>query len=463
MLGRGMSPWWKAGFRASVRAAGSRASYGVTLPPGQAGLFARVVCAGQQPGLDQVADSAALVPCGEDGDVTFPWLEAPYTTTLSPAPIPAPLPIFRILNWDGELLPGVAEPDVDRETQIKLHREMIRLRVIDTVMNQAQRINLISFYMTSFGEEAIHFGTVGALRPDDEIFAQYREQGVLLWRGFTIRDMCDQCVSNHLETGKGRQMPVHYAGIDYHAQTISSPLATQLPQSVGYAYALKQQGSPRIAVTYFGEGAFSEGDSPSALNFAGVLRAPVLFVCRNNGYAISTRATEQYAGDGVASRGVAFGLETYRVDGNDLLAVYTCTRLVRERMAKDPQPIMIEFLSYRLGHHSTSDDSTSYRPKDEIEYWRMKADPIVRYQRYLEKKGWWSQSEHDELTRETTREVRQSLNAASKVPFAKPSDMFVDVYDQVPSHIAEQQQECKEHMDHYGQHYPLDKFLPESA
>ena len=286
---------------------------------------------------------------------------------------------------------------------------------------------------------------------------------MLLWRGFSLADVCNQCASNHLDAGKGRQMPVHYAATAQHVQTISSPMGTQLLHAVGYGYGLQREHSHRVAVAYFGEGAASEGDCPSALNFAAVLEAPVLFLCRNNGYAISTRASEQYRGDGVSARSRAFGIETYRVDGNDLLAVYHCTTAARHTVFERQRPVLVELMTYRVGHHSTSDDSTRYRKTEEIEWWRTRADPIVRHQRYLEGKGWYTAAEHDEVYRGSVAEVRETLNRAAGEPFAKVSDLFTDVYDTVPVHLREQEQDLFEHLRVHGEHYSLERYLPEAT
>jgi 2-oxoisovalerate dehydrogenase E1 component subunit alpha len=174
-----------------------------------------------------------------------------------------------------------------------------------------------------------------------------------------------------LIAGKGRQMPVHYGKASLNVHTISSPLSTQIPQAAGAAYAKRLAGDPGLAVAYFGEGAASEGDFHAALNFASVLDCPTLFFIRNNGYAISTPVDSQYRGDGIAGRGAGYGVDSVRVDGNDVFAVYEATRRAREYILANNRPVLIEAMSYRASHHSTSDDSSRYREKEEIEYWCM--------------------------------------------------------------------------------------------
>lgn len=273
-----------------------------------------------------------------------------------------PIPIYSVLDVNGKIRTGVPEPAVKPDFVREMYKQMVTVNVMDTILYDAQRQGRVSFYMTAFGEEAMHIGSAAALQPDDEIFAQYREQGVLLRRGFTLDDFCNQCFSNADDLGKGRQMPVHYGSAKLHVQTISSPLGTQIPQASGTAYALKMEGKKRIVTCYFGEGAASEGDFHPALNFAATLECPVLFFCRNNGFAISTPSSEQYQGDGIAGRGPAYGIATLRVDGNDIFAVLDATSYARKYAAENNKPVLIEAMTYRVSHHSTSDDSTRMWP-----------------------------------------------------------------------------------------------------
>ncbi len=235
--------------------------------------------------------------------------------------------------------------------------------------------------------------------------AQYRESGVLLWRGFTIQECCDQIIGNANGSCKGKQMPIHYGSKKLNFVTISSPLATQLPQAVGSAYAFKRKQNELITIVYFGDGAASEGDSHTAMNFASVFDVPVIFFCRNNGYAISTPVKEQYRGDGVASRGPGYGMVTIRVDGNDIFAVYNATKAAREIAVRESRPVLIEAMTYRLGHHSTSDDSTAYRSVDEMNSWEKDDNPILRFKQYLINKGWWNYEKDEKLNNDCSKLV----------------------------------------------------------
>lgn len=295
------------------------------------------------------------------------------------------IPIIKLLQNNGILYPNAEEPNLPKKLALKLYDTCVFTRLLDERMLSAQRQGRISFYMTSTGEEAAVSGSVAALEFEDVILAQYREQAALRFRGFTTEQFMNQLFSNQSDLGKGRQMPVHYGASALNYQTVSSPLATQIPQAAGVGYSLKMQKKKNIAICYFGEGAASEGDFHAGLNLAAVTRSPVIYFCRNNGYAISTPIEEQYAGDGIASRAAGYGMPAIRVDGNDLLAVYLATKKAREYALKHSCPVLIEAMTYRLGAHSSSDDPSGYRSKAEELEWQA-LDPIVRYGKWLIKK-----------------------------------------------------------------------------
>lgn len=285
------------------------------------------------------------------------------------------------------------------------------------------------------------------------IFSQYREQGVLLWRGFSVQEALDQCFSNEADLGKGRQMPVHYGSKKLNFQTISSPLGTQLPQAVGAAYAYKLDNSGSVAVCYFGEGAASEGDFHAALNFSATLEVPIVFFCRNNGYAISTPSSEQYRGDGIASRAVGYGIHAIRVDGNDLLAVRAATAEARRIAQTLSKPVLIEAMTYRAGHHSTSDDSTRYRSASEIKHWQDQYEPLKRFRTYMEERGWWNADKEQAVRDRERKLVLQAMDTAEKRDKPTFDKLFEDVYDEKPKHILKQEQEMFAHIAKYPEHY----------
>eukprot|EP00834_Sanchytrium_tribonematis_P000748 NODE_14_length_51535_cov_1.125049.p26 type:complete len:296 gc:universal NODE_14_length_51535_cov_1.125049:6871-5984(-) len=261
------------------------------------------------------------------------------------------IPTFQLLNSHGKLTtkkyddliqPLIKDPSV----VLKAYKQMLTINTMDSILYDAQRQGRISFYMTSYGEEACNTGSAFALKDQDVVYAQYREQGVLMARGFTLDEFMNQCFSNAKDYGKGRQMPVHYGSAKLNFHTISSPLGTQIPQAAGAAYALKRENKGAISIAYFGDGAASEGDFHAALNMASTRDCPVIFFCRNNGYAISTPVSDQYRGDGIASRGFGYDIPTFRVDGNDFFGVFAVTAEARKICLEQNRPVLIEGFVY---------------------------------------------------------------------------------------------------------------------
>ncbi|KAI8866568.1 hypothetical protein GQ42DRAFT_181237 [Ramicandelaber brevisporus] len=364
-----------------------------------------------------------------------------------------PIPTYRVMDTSGEIVEGADAPaGMTEEHAVKMYKDMVTLNLMDTVLYEAQRQGRISFYMTSYGEEAI-VGSAAALKPNDVVFGQYREAGVLMYRGFTLDEFMDQCYSNDKDHGKGRQMPVHYTSEKLHFQTISSPLGTQIPQAAGAAYALKRDGDGRVVICYFGEGAASEGDFHAGLNMAATLECPVIYFCRNNGYAISTPAVEQYKGDGIASRGIGYGIDTIRVDGNDIWAVYNAVSKARDIAVSTNKPVLVEAMTYRVGHHSTSDDSSAYRSKQEVDEWKTRDNPVTRMRHYLEKKGWWDEAKDKDFRVIRRKEILTSFAAAEKRKKPSIAEMFSDVYEEIPKHLQEQQKEVEELIAKYPEYY----------
>lgn len=258
-------------------------------------------------------------------------------------------------------------------------------------------------------------------------------------------------------------MPVHYGSKELNICTVSSPLCTQLPQASGAGYKYRINDENRIAVTYFGEGAASEGDFHPALNFAATLRCQTLFYCRNNMYAISTPIDDQYAGDGIAVRGVSYGMPTLRVDGNDIFAIYFATKKAREIIIAEKRPVLIEAMSYRVGDHSTSDFSQRYRDEEEMEKWtdllQKVSNPIHRLEKYLTRQGLITPEKTEKLRNDAKLSVRESLKAANILLKPSIDNMFEDVYEKVPAHIEEQRQELKAHLRKYPEPYGLSGFV----
>lgn len=242
-------------------------------------------------------------------------------------------------------------------------------------------------------------------------------------------------------------------------------MATQIPQAAGAAYALKTQRltdpntPPRIVACYFGEGAASEGDFHAALNIAATRSCPVIFICRNNGYAISTPTLEQYRGDGIASRGTGYGIDTIRVDGNDIWAVREATLKARELALKDGgRPVLIEAMSYRISHHSTSDDSFAYRARVEVEDWKRRDNPITRLRKYLEKKGIWDEEKEKEARGRLRKEVLKAFAEAEKEKKPPIRTMFEDIYEEMTPQTRKQMEELRDVIKRYPEEYDVGEF-----
>ncbi|USI26770.1 thiamine pyrophosphate-dependent dehydrogenase E1 component subunit alpha [Alteromonas macleodii] len=363
------------------------------------------------------------------------------------------IPMLQILSAEGELIEKAVEPDLSKEEALKIFNTMHYIRVLDERMVGAQRQGRISFYLASTGEEAASVASAAALSDDDMIMSQYREQGALAYRGYTTEQFMNQMFSNKDDPNKGRQMPIHYGDKPLNFMTISSPLGTQIPQASGYAYGQKMSGKDVVTICYFGEGAASEGDFHAGLNMAAVLNCPVIFFCRNNGYAISTPAEEQFAGDGIASRGLGYGIKTIRVDGNDVLAIYAATKEARRIAIEEKCPVLIEAMTYRLAAHSTSDDPTGYRSREEEDKWRAK-DPIARMAKWLESKGWFDEAENQKRVDKARQDVLAAMKSCEKTDVCAIEDIVEDVYDTAPWHLKEQLSELKAHIKKYPKMYP---------
>ncbi len=371
---------------------------------------------------------------------------------------------FSILDVNGNVSSDAKSPDISKDTAIKLYRTMRYIRALDERMQASQRQGRLSFYMQCLGEEASVTASAAALDSNDMIMAQYREQAALRYRGFSTDQFMNQMFSNELDPAKGRQMPIHYGSKELNYMTISSPLGTQIPQATGYAYGQKikhidketntlKSKIDNITLCYFGEGAASEGDFHAGLNMAAVLKAPVIFFARNNGYAISTPADEQFAGDGIASRGVGYGIKTIRVDGTDALAVYAATQKAREICCETGEPVLIEAIAYRLGAHSTSDDPSGYRSKEE-EANNSQSCPVARFEAWLVNQNWINLEEEEKLDIQIREHILAELKIAEKI--AKPvlEDLISDVYDHPIPSLVKQYEELEAHIKQHPEAYP---------
>jgi len=362
--------------------------------------------------------------------------------------------ILKILKQDGSTYQGADLPNINENLALKVYKTLAFHRVLDERMVASQRQGRLSFYMAALGEEAASVGSAAGLKAQDMIMSQYREQGALMFRGFSLENFMSQMFSNKKDLGKGRQMPIHYGSSELNYMTVSSPLGTQIPRATGYAYGQKFRGLDAITLCYFGEGAASEGDFHAGLNMAAVHEVPVIFFCRNNGYAISTPSEEQYKGNGIASRGVGYGIKTLRVDGNDILAVIKATQVARQYVLQESAPVLIEAMSYRLGAHSTSDDPSGYRTLEEEAKWQEN-DPLLRMKNWLLTQEWWDEDQDKALFEKLREKVLAAVKVSEKTSKPHIDTLITDVYDVPSLQLKSQLEQVKVHVNKYPEDYPF--------
>lgn len=346
------------------------------------------------------------------------------------------LPIVSYLDETGKLAPECRRAP-DDALLVKGYKIMLQTRLVEERMITLQRQGLISFALTSFGEEACAVASAAALEMGDWMYPQYRELGILFFRGFTIQEYVHNMFGDAEDLNLGRQLPVHVGSRKLNVVTVSSPIATKLPHAAGCAYAMKLQGEKSVAISYFGEGATSEGDFHAALNFASVRKVPAIFFCRNNGFAISTPCSRQFASDGIAPKGVGYGIPAIRVDGNDFFAVYDAVTEARNYCIEGKGPVLIEAMTYRMGAHSTSDDPSVYRKETDVEERKLKC-PLIRLRKYLENRTLWDDKREGEWTSKVTEELSQAIQKAKETPQPPLETLIEHVYFAVPQALKEE-------------------------
>lgn len=351
--------------------------------------------------------------------------------------------LVRVLDDDHHVT-AAWDPRLSPDRLRAMLRYMMLLRAFDDRMFRAQRQGKTSFYMKSTGEEAVAVAGTMALARDDMCFPSYRQQGILIARDYPMVDMMNQIYSNRGDALKGRQLPIMYSSKDYGFFSISGNLATQYPQAVGWAMASAAKGDSRIAAVWCGEGSTAEGDFHSAMTFAAVYNAPVIMNVVNNQWAISSFSG--FAGGErttFAARAVGYGIAGLRIDGNDPLAVYAATQWAADRARTNNGPTLIEHFTYRAEGHSTSDDPSAYRAREEYAAWPL-GDPVLRLKAHLLAIGEWDEERHTAQAAELTDQVKAAQKEAEKngilghgmhQPF---ETMFEDVFEHMPPHLAEQ-------------------------
>ena len=394
-----------------------------------------------RPGQDTDFSYLHLSPTGS---VRKPAIEAAPADTADLA-----FTLVRVLDDTGRAV-GPWAPEVDVALLRRGLRAMLRTRAFDARMLIAQRQKKISFYIQCLGEEAIATAHALAIQPGDMCFPTYRQPGLLLARDdIPMVEMMCQLMGNERDPMKGRQLPVLYSYKRAGFFTISGNLATQFIQAVGWAMASAIKGDTKIASAWIGDGATAESDFATALTFAHVYRAPVILNVVNNQWAISTfQAIAGGEATTFAARGVGCGIASLRVDGNDFLAVLAASRWAAERARSNLGPTLIEWVSYRAGAHSTSDDPSRYRPADDWQHFPLGC-PIARLKQHLIGLGAWSDAEHERVQKELTAEIAAAQNEAERhgtlgdARIPPLESMFEDVYKDMPAHLHDQLRQAR--------------------
>lgn len=383
---------------------------------------------------------------GEKTDFSYLWLEPagstprPAVDTLSADMADMALRLIRVLDDNGQAL-GPWDPALDPDTLIQALQAMLLTRVYDERMLIAQRQQKMSFYIQSLGEEAIGTAQAMALNADDMVFPSYRQQNILIARGCPLTEMMCQLFSNRCDHLMGRQLPIMYSRPDYSFFSISGNLATQFVQAVGWAMASAIKGDTRIASAWIGDGSTAAADFQTALTFAHVYQAPVILNIVNNQWAISTfQSLAGGEGTTFAARGAGTGIASLRADGNDFLAVFAVSRWAAERARRNLGPTVIEWVTYRAGPHSTSDDPSKYRPKDDWKGFPL-GDPVERLKQHLIALEVWSEDQHEHAVEQARQAVQKAQREAESYgtvatgKIAPAATMFEDVYEDMPWHL----------------------------
>lgn len=378
---------------------------------------------------------------------------------LPPPPLEIPVPgiseeelapclgLLRVLGERGQLLVPEAElPKLDAQAMQRLFETMVLLRQLDERLAGLQKQHRIGYYAEARGQEAATCGSAFALEPRDFVVPAFREAGAALLRGLPLRAYIAQVFGNENDPCKGRQLPCHPASPELHHVTMSTCVATQLPHATGIAWAAKLRKDPVVVLAYLGEGATSTEEFHVALNFAGVYKVPVVFVCQNNQWARSTPVASQTASQTIAVKALAYGLPGLRVDGNDVLAVYKATSEAVARARSGQGATFIEAVTYRMGAHAMPEDADPalYRDERVTDEWKRK-DPIERFSRYLAGANLVDEVRQAALRQRAAAAIGEAITAEEGVPPPAAASLVDDVFAEVPVSLAEQLAEARSH------------------
>ena len=348
-------------------------------------------------------------------------------------PVPVPLAnadelgIEQVLDAEGLPRGNRPDPDLDRAIVVRMYEVMVTVAALDRIGWQLQRSGRMEFWIPSRGQEASHVGSTAALRSSDWIFLADREPGSFLWRGASLTQMFAQFFGRADEPLKGRRLPLLLGDRSINIVPCTTQVGSYIPHAAGAAWAARLRGDDTRFIVYFGDGATSRGEFHSALNFAGIHRPPVVFLCQNNGWAVSTPNDRQTATATFAEKADAYAVRRVRVDGNDPLAVYAATLDALDAMPEQGATL-IETVTYRLGFHTSSDNPDLYRRDDEVAAWKL-WDPIDRTRKYLQHRDWWDDDQERSLADRVESQIRAAIEEAEALPKAEPGSQFDDVFE----------------------------------
>jgi len=347
-----------------------------------------------------------------------------------------PQGLVRVLQDDGTLA-SKAAPSLDEATLLYLYEQMVQVREFDRRMLMLQRQGRIGFYGPILGQEAATVGSVAALEQRDWIFPALREGAAAMMRGLSLTEAINQLIGNGKDRCKGRQMPCHYTVKEGNYYGMSSVIGTQISHATGAAMAARLKGDDIVVLGYMGDGATSANDFHCGMNFAAVYKSPCILFCQNNQWAISVPLSQQSASETLAQKGKAYGMPYVRVDGNDVLAVYSVTQEAAARARAGDGPTFIEAVTYRRLGHSSSDDPTKYRDEAEVKLWEQR-DPIDRFRTYLVGQGLWDDAKEAAFKQDIAQRVNDAIAAAEQEPPPEDETLVTDVYARVTAQQQEQ-------------------------
>jgi pyruvate dehydrogenase E1 component alpha subunit len=351
--------------------------------------------------------------------------------------------LLQILNPEGILVgedPGLSKTEV-----VDAYCNMVLTRILDEKLIGLQRQGRMGTYVSCSGQEASQIGSVLALAKDkDWIFPMYRDMGMIIQAGVPVDQLINRMFGNSADIALGRDLPNLYAWKEKRIVSFAAPIASHVPLATGFAMAAKLSKDDSVCVATFGDGATSSAEFHVAMNFAGVYKAPIVFICENNQYAISVPVSQQTASESIAIKAVAYGFDGVRVDGNDLFGVYSAVKKAVDKARKGMGPSLVECSTYRMGSHSTADDWKKYRSNEEVESWK-KRDPIQRMKHYMiDALKVWNEEEDAKLRSEIETKISGAISSGENIPPPKPDTMFNDVYSSVTRNLEEQRKEMLE-------------------